>query len=118
MKLLTIIKKNSKNKFGGLKNPPYFCQNNNTMAKAFRPYVWVEIPYKYSGKYLEDVRGGVIQKSFETYSKLKTNLKRLLKDSINNEVRVYRHRRGEWGEWFEHWNIVDGKPKIVKEGWQ
>ena len=45
-------------------------------------------------------------------------MKDYIKDSINNKVNVYRHRRGEWGEWFEHWEISNGKPVIVKEGWQ
>lgn len=87
------------------------------MARSFKPYVSVEIPYRYSGQYLEDVRAGVIQKSFNTYSELKSNLKRLLEDSVDNKVCVYRHRRGEWGEWFEHWSMVNRKPTITKKGW-
>lgn len=32
-------------------------------------------------------------------------------------VGVYRSRRGEWGEWFEHWKLEDGKLVKIKEGW-
>jgi hypothetical protein len=34
-----------------------------------------------------------------------------------NTVTVFRSRMGEWGEYFEKWSLVDGKPKKVKEGW-
>jgi hypothetical protein len=34
------------------------------------------------------------------------------------EVSVFRHRRGEWGEWFENWQFnAEREPTIVKEGW-
>lgn len=55
---------------------------------------------------------------FDTYRDLKKNLKKLLEDSIDNEVFVVRSRRGEWGEWFEHWGLSsDGLPIITKQGW-
>jgi hypothetical protein len=58
-------------------------------------------------------------KSFKTY----TELKKALKDYIlhnhigDDRVFVIRSRRGEWGEWFEKWELVNGKPKITKQGW-
>lgn len=66
------------------------------------------------------VKSEFITKSFKTY----TELKKALKDYIlhthidENPVFVTRSRRGEWGEWFERWALVDGKPKIIKQGWQ
>jgi len=44
-------------------------------------------------------------------------MKVLIKNSYNGVVNVYRERRGEWGEWFEHWSLINGKPTIIKEGW-
>ena len=55
-------------------------------------------------------------KEFPTYQKLKTELKKVLKKT-NETITVFRSRRGQWGEWFEKWECVNGKPKIVKEGW-
>jgi hypothetical protein len=57
------------------------------------------------------------QTSFSTYRELRNNMKLLLDRSNDNEVFVSRSLRGEWGEYFEIWRRVDGKPKIVKEGW-
>lgn len=74
------------------------------MAKAFRPQV--------------RVNGEFIQKQFPTYSEVKKRMKYLLEVSDNNEVSVYRHRRGEWGEYYEKWELVNGRPTIIKEGWQ
>ena len=56
-------------------------------------------------------------KNFKTYRELKKNMGLLIKDSYNGIVCVYRERRGEWGEWFEHWAIRNNKPTIIKEGW-
>jgi len=57
------------------------------------------------------------QTSFSTYRELKKNLKLLLDRSTDNDLTVYRERRGEWGEWFERWSMIQGKPKITKQGW-
>lgn len=54
---------------------------------------------------------------YDTYVKLKKELKEVLKCNIDEYVSVIRSKRGEWGEWFEHWILVDGKPKIIKKGW-
>ena len=54
---------------------------------------------------------------FDTYIKLRRELKEMLEASTDNTVSVCRSKRGEWGEWFENWELVNGKPKIIKEGW-
>ena len=55
--------------------------------------------------------------SFSTYRELKKNMKLLLQRSNDNEVFVSRSKRGEWGEWFEYWQISNNKPVIFKQGW-
>lgn len=75
------------------------------MAKAFRPTVSYDVDYEHK------------QFSILTYAEVKRNMKDYLSES-NGVVSVYRHRRGEWGEWFEHWDFNHKKkPVIVKEGW-
>ena len=54
---------------------------------------------------------------YPTYAKLKASIGAVLRASHDECAFVVRSRRGEWGEWFEHWELVNGKPKIVKEGW-
>ena len=55
---------------------------------------------------------------FSTYALLKSRLKAILNKSDNGHAFVVRSRRGEWGEWFEHWYITDaGKPEMGKHGW-
>ena len=88
------------------------------MAKAFRPSVMVSVPRNYYGEFEDSVSNGHIQRQFPTYSEVKKRMKYLLEVSDNNEVSVYRHRRGEWGEWFEKWAMINGRPTIIKEGWQ
>ena len=88
------------------------------MARAFRPSVMVNAPRNYNGEFQNNISNGAIQKQFATYSEVKKRIKDLLKVSVDNEVSVYRHRRGEWGEWFEKWSLISGKPTIIKQGWQ
>jgi hypothetical protein len=59
-----------------------------------------------------------IRETYKTYRELKKNLHRVL--AVTNEpyISVYRSRRGEWGEWFEHWALINGKLKIITQGWQ
>jgi hypothetical protein len=52
-----------------------------------------------------------------TYRELKKNMRLLLKRAADNAVTVSRSRRGEWGEWFEIWQMCHGKPVIIKQGW-
>ena len=56
---------------------------------------------------------------FKTYAELKKALReRILHDHIGEDpVFVSRSRRSEWGEWFEKWELVNGKPTITKKGW-
>lgn len=54
---------------------------------------------------------------YPTYRELKKNIKRHLEENLESTVSVSRSKRGEWGEYFENWQLVNGKPTIVKEGW-
>ena len=79
-----------------------------------RPYVFMIVERKpYPPYKAEDTK----TKTFPTYRELVKNLKDLLKESEEEIVTVYRQRRGEWGEWFEKWGLLDGKPVKLKEGW-
>ena len=71
------------------------------------------------GCWLRNERGEKLEwRSFVTYKELKKNIRSLIEENReDNEVTVFRSRRAEWGEWFEKWAIVDGKPKITKQGW-
>ena len=62
-------------------------------------------------------KSAYISVSYNTYRELKKNLKQHLKEHLETTISVHRSKRGQWGEWFEHWMLVDGKPKKVKEGW-
>ncbi len=66
------------------------------------------------------VNSPYVTKRFNTYAELKKALKDyILHNHIgDDEVFVSRSRRGEWGEYFEKWVLVNGKPKITKQGWQ
>lgn len=56
--------------------------------------------------------------TFPSYAKVKKYMKRWLEESDHKKVSVYRQRRGQWGEWFEHWQFNHArKPVIVKQGW-
>ena len=54
---------------------------------------------------------------YKTYSELKRNLRKHLEENIEETLSVCRSRRGEWGEWFEVWKLIDSKPTKIKEGW-
>lgn len=53
----------------------------------------------------------------DTYRKLKQLLKEYLPLSLDGEITICRERRGNWGEWYEKWQMVNNKPKIIKQGW-
>lgn len=79
-----------------------------------RPYAFLNYVHKaWNSNQIEshDTR------EFPTYRELKKNLVNLLKEDKENIVTVYRSRRGEWGEWFEKWGLLDGKPVLLKESW-
>ena len=52
-----------------------------------------------------------------TYAEFKRRKKAFLKSSYDENVYVYRKRRGQSGEWFELWSKVGSKIFIDKEGW-
>tara|TARA_R110000868_G_scaffold204449_1_gene452539 strand:- start:2014 stop:2289 length:276 start_codon:yes stop_codon:yes gene_type:complete len=62
-----------------------------------------------------------VVKSFPTYRELKKNMACILAVAIyldeDDTVSVYRERKGEWGEYYEKWAIVNNKPTIIKSGW-
>lgn len=59
-----------------------------------------------------------ITERFKTYRELLKKLPTILEHSIDVYVSVVRSKRGEWGEWFEHWQLDDdNKPVIIKQGW-
>jgi len=76
------------------------------MAKAFKPSV------SYRNQQEKDVSLRV-----NTYADVKKRMNAFMNDSCDDYIRVYRHRRGEWGGWFEHWERQGGKNVIIKEGW-
>lgn len=56
---------------------------------------------------------------FNTYAELKKNIRSLIEENQGetNCLTVSRTRRGEWGEWYEKWSIINGKPQIWEQGW-
>lgn len=56
-------------------------------------------------------------KRYKSYRELKKSLVYWITESEDGQATVYRSRRGQWGEWFEVWKMVNGKLKIIKEGW-
>jgi hypothetical protein len=84
----------------------------------FKPQVTIitnETRREYSNSYGKGSPYKTIQ--YPTYRELKKNLKKHLQENIEAQICVSRSRKGEWGEWFENWTLVNGKPTIVKEGW-
>lgn len=51
------------------------------------------------------------------YSDHKKKLKEFMPLTLDNKISITRTRRGEWGQWFEVWELIDGKLKIVKQTW-
>ena len=55
---------------------------------------------------------------YSTYAELKKNLKQHLEEDLGDTVSVSRSRRGQWGEWYENWQLnAERKPVIIDEGW-
>jgi len=91
------------------------------MGAPITPQVHINADFGNQYMFGEDKRGHKVWwKTFhyQTYRKLKADLKRLMEEYRTKEVTIYRSRRGEWGEWFETWQLKDGKLRIQKEGWQ
>lgn len=77
------------------------------MARSFKPESF----------YYHKDTGEPIQIQYQNITELRKKLKTMLEDS-QGELTVYRHRRGEWGEWFETYEFNHKrKPVIVKSGW-
>jgi hypothetical protein len=51
-----------------------------------------------------------------TYKEVKRRMNAFMLNSFDENVNVFRARRGQWGEWYENWCKVGGKCKIIKEG--
>lgn len=63
-------------------------------------------------------QNGIVEYEYEnTYVKLKKRMLSIIKRADDGIAHVYRSRRGEWGEWYEHWEIDNGKATITKQGW-
>ena len=77
------------------------------MAKAFRP----SVSYR-------NQEGKLVSVLPSTYAEVKKRMREFMSDSIDNCVSVYRHRRGEWGEYYEKWQKQGNKNVIIKQGWQ
>jgi len=59
-----------------------------------------------------------LTEEFHTYAQLKSRMKAILNKSQTGHAFVVRSRRGQWGEWFEHWYLDDnGKAYISVHGW-
>ena len=55
---------------------------------------------------------------YKTYRELVKDLSNLFIEHGVKSLFVVRSRRGEWGEWFERWEMdYRAKPSIVKSGW-
>lgn len=80
------------------------------MKTSKKPGCWIQ----------EDMHSKSKWREFKTYAELKKNIKNLINENDGgktNEITIFRTRRGEWGEWFEKWSIIDGRPQIWKQGW-
>jgi hypothetical protein len=77
------------------------------MAKSFKPTV----------SYINE-NGKNISLTLPKYSEVKKRMNAFMKDSFDEYITVYRHRRGEWGEWYEKWAKTGKKCKIIEQGWQ
>jgi hypothetical protein len=75
------------------------------MAKAFKPSISQYIDGKSKTTY------------FKTFAELKKNLRQFIDESDDGKVNVCRHRRGEWGEWFEVYEKLNNKLIITKQTW-
>jgi hypothetical protein len=83
-------------------------------------YITSESLRDWQNDYSNRKRKQVVEE-FPTYRELKKNMARILAVAIyldeDNTVSAYRERKGEWGEYYEKWAIVNNKPTIIKSGW-
>lgn len=89
------------------------------MAKAFKPQVRFMTNESAKDYFNHKTNSLYITKTFNTYSEVKKEIRNILINHVGEDlVSVSRHRRGEWGEWFEKWALIHGRPQIVEKGWQ
>lgn len=68
---------------------------------------------------LSNQANGVLKRfEYKNLRKLRKDMRRQITQSIDGEIHVARSRRGNWGEWFEVWDMCAGKPRLLREGWQ
>lgn len=98
----------------------YVKPNTQTMAN-FKPqvtYVTEQSQRDYWNSPSYARKSMYIVERFKTYQELLKKLPVILEDSIDVYVSVVRSKRGQWGEWFEHWQLDSSrKPVIIKQGW-
>ena len=85
----------------------------------FKPSIFViteESRRAYRNDYANKLRES-LHINFPTYRELKKQLLKYVNDSVDNEVTVSRSRRGEWGEYFEKWSLINDKLTCTKKGW-
>lgn len=83
----------------------------------FKPGFWVTTEETQRNYRMSNSKHGSAYIYADTYRKLKPLIKEYLPLSLSGELHIHRSKRGEWGEWFEVWQLQGGKPTIVKEGW-
>ena len=87
------------------------------MSKLFRPGFWKRTQESVNEYRMYNRKRESQWFEYPTYAELKKDLPNHFKDSLDETITVYRSRRGEWGEWFEHWELRDNKAIIIKSGW-
>lgn len=77
------------------------------MPRPFRPGFWFTEDYREKSKWI----------SRPTFRELMKILPEYIKNSDENQITTFRTRRGEWGEFYEKWELSNNKLVCVKKGW-
>lgn len=83
----------------------------------FKPQVRVITQETNRAYHWERAKSPHVSVQYPTYKKLVKNLQKHLVENLEPTVTVTRSKRGEWGEWFEKWELRNGKPTIIEQGW-
>lgn len=83
----------------------------------FKPQITVITQESNRDYYWRQAKSPYVVIQYKTYKELRKNIFTHLSENLEAQVSVCRSKRGQWGEWFENWKLVNGKPTIVKEGW-
>ena len=83
----------------------------------FKPEIRVITEETKRDYYNRQGKSAFVSIQYPTYRELLKNLRKHLEENLEPTVSVLRSRRGEWGEYYEHWMLGGGKPVKVKEGW-